>query len=109
MNNLKKSIEDQRSWERFKFFLKAKCSFEQSSRKRECTVLDMSVTGACLKLPKDVDVAEGAQIVIEVLNKDMNKVSMESLVMWSQHTGVSVLVGCKFKQTLDTAVFDSLK
>ena len=111
MNNLKKSIEDERSWDRFKLFLKAKYSCEQSSRKRGCTatVLDMSVNGACLKLPKNADVAEGATIYFEVLNKDMNKVSIESLVVWSQHTGVSVLVGCKFKQALDTATFENLK
>ena len=59
MNNLKKSIEDERSWDRFKFFLKAKYSCKQSSRKIKCTVLDMSVTGACLKLPKSVDAAKG--------------------------------------------------
>ena len=103
MNKLERTSKDKRSWVRFKFVLKGKYSHEQRSSQRECTVLDMSVDGACLKLPKD------ALIVIELLNKDMNKVSMESLVMWSQHTGVSVLVGCKFKQALDTAVFDSLK
>ena len=109
MNNLKKSIEDQRSWDRFKLFLKAKCSFEQSSRIKKCTVLDMSVNGACLKLPKDVDVAAGGPIYFEVLNKDMNKVSIESLVVWRQQTDESVLVGCWFVTKLDTATFVNLR
>jgi len=109
MNTLKKSIEDERSRDRFKLFLKAKYSFEQSSRKRECTVLDISVNGACLKLPKDVDVAAGDPIYFEVLNKDMNKVSIESLVVWSQQTDESVLVGCWFVTKLDTATFVNLR
>jgi hypothetical protein len=108
MNNLRKSSENKRLWDRFELFLKAKYSCEQFSRNKECTVLDMSVDGACLKLLKDVDVVEGALIVIELLNKDMNKVSIESLVVWIQNTGVSVLVGCKFKQALDTATFENL-
>ena len=109
MNNLKKSSENKRLWDRFELFLKAKYSCEQFSRKKECTVLDMSVDGACLKLPKDVDVVEGALIVIELLNKVMNKVSIESLVVWSQQTDESVLVGCWFVTMLDASTFDSLK
>ena len=109
MNNLKKSIEDERSWDRYKLFLKAQYSFDQSSRKRECTVLDISLNGACLKLPKNEDVAAGDPIFFEVLNREMNKVNIEAVVVWSQPTDRSVLVGCWSVTLLDTAIFESLK
>ena len=108
MNNRKKSIEDKRSCDRFKLFLKAKYSCEQFSGKKECTVLDMSVNGACLKLQKNADVAEGSSIFFEVLNQEMKTIPIEARIVWSQHTGESVLVGSNFIQTLDKDIFDSL-
>ena len=75
MNQLEKTSEDKRSRDRFKFVLKGQYSCEQRSRKRECTVLDISESGACLKLPKDADFAEGASIFIEVLNREMKKIT----------------------------------
>ena len=73
MNKLERTSEDKRSWYRFKFVLKGKYSHEQHSRQRECTVLDISVNGACLKLPRDEDFAAGAPIFIEVLNRPGNE------------------------------------
>ena len=108
MNKLERTSEDQRSWDRFKLVLKGKYSHEQGSRQRQCTVLDMSVNGACLKLPKDEEFADGAPLFIEILNREMNKVPIEALIVWSQHTGESVLVGSRFPRTLDKEIFDSL-
>lgn len=109
MNNLKKSSNDKRSWDRFKLFLKAKYSCEQISKKKECTVLDMSENGACLKLQKDANLAEGDPIYFEVLNRDMKKIPIEAMVVWSQHTGESVLVGSRFSEKLDTETFEKLE
>jgi hypothetical protein len=108
MNILKKSCDDNRSWDRFKLFLKAKYSCEQFSRKKECTVLDISENGACLKLQKDANIAEGDPIFFEVLNREMKKIPIECRVIWSQHTGESVLVGSRFTEKLDTEVFEKL-
>jgi hypothetical protein len=108
MNKLERTSEDKRSWGRFKFVLKGKYSHEQRSSQRECTVLDMSVNGACLKLPRDDDFAAGAPIFIEVLNREMNKMNIEARVVWSQHTEENVLVGSRFTETLDTDIFESL-
>ncbi|MCX5904020.1 MAG: PilZ domain-containing protein [Proteobacteria bacterium] len=109
MNKLERTSEDKRSWDRFKFVLKGKYSHEQRSRQRECTVLDMSVNGVCLKLPRDDDFAAGAPIFIEVLNREMNKINIEARVVWSQHTDESVLVGSRFTETLDTETFETLE
>ena len=108
MSKLEKTSEDKRSWDRFKFVLKGNYSHEQRSRQRECIVLDMSVNGACLKLPRDDDFAAGAPIFIEVLNREMNKINLEARVVWSQHTDESVLVGSLFVTILDTDIFESL-
>lgn len=100
--------KDKRSRDRFKLFLKGQYSCGQLSMKKECTVLDISMSGACLKLPKDADVGEGASIFFEVLNQEMKRIPLEARIVWSQHTGESVLVGSRFIQALDKDIFDSL-
>jgi hypothetical protein len=109
MNILEKNSGDRRKWERFKCVLQGKYYLEQRGTPRGCTVLDISVTGACLKVPGDEEVAAGTSIFIEVLNGEMNKITIEALAIWCQHTDESVLVGCWFVTMLDTATFESLK
>lgn len=108
MNKLERTSADRRSWDRFKCVLKGKYSHEHCSRQRECSVLDMCVTGACLKLPRDEDFAATAPIFIEVLNREMNKITIEALVVWIQQTDESVLVGTWFVTMLDTDILESL-
>jgi|GEM_PF-1246551 len=108
MNNPKKSSGDNRSGDRFKLFLKGQYSCGQVSMKKECTVLDISMSGACLKLSRDEDLTEGILIYFEVLNREMKRIPLEARLMWSQNTGESVLVGCRFIQALEKDVFDSL-
>jgi hypothetical protein len=108
MNNFKKSSEDKRSGDRFKLFLKGQYSCGQVSMKRECTVLDISMSGACLKLSRDEDLTEGTLIYFEVLNREMKRIPLEARIVWSQNTGESVLIGSRFIQALDKDVFDSL-
>jgi hypothetical protein len=100
--------KDKRSGDRFKLFLKGQYSCGQDSVKKECTVLDISMSGACLKLSKDENFTEGALIYFEVLNREMKRIPLEARIVWSQHTGESVLVGSRFIQALDKNVFDSL-
>jgi len=108
MDNHKKNSDDNRSWDRFKLFLKAHYSCGQLSKKEECTVLDISENGACLKLQKDANIAEGNPILFEVINREMIKIPIEARIVWVQHTGESVLVGNKFIQALDKKTLDSL-
>jgi hypothetical protein len=108
MSNPNKSSTDNRSGDRFKLFLKGQYSCGQSGMKKECTVLDISMSGACLKLSRDADFTEGALIYFEVLNREMKRIPLEARIVWSQPTGESVLVGSRFIQALDKNIFDSL-
>jgi len=93
--------ENNRSWQRFNVLLKAKYFLDDFSWYREGVIIDISRQGVSINLPIDEKVVLGNSIVLEVITKQLESITMKGEIVWIKQFEKAFLVGVRFKKLLD--------
>jgi hypothetical protein len=71
-------------------------------------LIDVSRTGACLKIQKELNLTVGGTILLEILARDHNNINIKSQIVWFKQTEDGYVIGIKFNKPLDDASFRSI-
>jgi len=93
--------ENSRAWQRFNILLKAKYFLEDVSWYRECVIIDISRDGASVNLPIEEKISLGTPVILEIINKELDNITLKGSVKWIKHSENALLVGVRFKKTLN--------
>jgi hypothetical protein len=93
--------ENSRTWQRFNILLRAKYFLEDVSWYRECVIIDISREGASVNLPIEEKISLGTSVILEIMNKELENITLKGVVKWIKHSERALLVGVRFKHTLN--------
>jgi c-di-GMP-binding flagellar brake protein YcgR len=104
MQNPLSSNSNRRSCQRFTILLRAQYHFDNNLSFRDCTIIDISRSGAAIMLPKDENTAKGNIIFIDIL-KGLESISLRGAVVWVSIVEGGYLAGVKFTRLIDADIF----
>lgn len=90
-----------RSWQRFNVLLKTRYLLDDFSWYREGVIIDISRQGASINLPIDENVALGNSIILEIITKQLESITMNGEITWIKQFEKAFLIGVQFKKLLD--------
>jgi hypothetical protein len=93
--------ENNRSWQRFNVLLTARYFLDDFSWYREGVIIDISRQGASINLPIDEKVALGNRIILEVVTKQLESITIKGEIIWIKQFEKAFLIGVRFKKLLD--------
>ena len=102
------ATEDRRSFKRFGILLKISYFLHNAPYPKEGLMIDISRTGACLKIQKETNLSAGSTILLEILAKDFNNINIKGNIIWVKQTEEGFVIGVKFNKPLDDAIFCSI-
>jgi hypothetical protein len=100
MQNPIEKKDNRRSCQRFTILLKAQYYFENNHSYRDCTIIDVSRSGAAIMLPKDENAAKGNTIFLEIV-KGLESISLRGSLVWVSLIENGYLAGIRFNKLLD--------
>jgi len=100
--------EDRRVFKRFGVVLKISYFLYNAPYAREGLMIDVSRTGACLKIQKEKNLSAGGTILLEILARDLKNVNIKGAIVWIKQTEEGYIIGVKFNKPLDDASFRSI-
>lgn len=93
--------ENSRSCQRFNVLLNAKYFLEDFNWYRECVIIDISRQGASINLPIDEKIALGISIILELITKQLESITIKGEITWIKQFENAFLIGVQFKKLLD--------
>jgi len=90
-----------RSWQRFNVLLKTRYFLEDFSWYREGVIIDISRQGASINMPIDEKVALGNSIILDVITKELESITIKGKITWIKQFEKAFLIGVQFKKLLD--------
>jgi hypothetical protein len=90
-----------RSWQRFNVLLKTRYLLDDFSWYREGVIIDISRQGASINMPIDENVALGHSIMLDVITKELESITMNGVITWIKQFEKAFLIGVQFKKLLD--------
>jgi hypothetical protein len=99
---------DRRTFKRFGVLLKVSYFLYNAPYAKDGLMIDLSRTGACLKIQKEQSLSAGGTILLEILARDLNIINIKGEIMWFKQTEDGFVVGIKFNKPLDDASFRSI-
>jgi hypothetical protein len=93
--------ESRRAWQRFIVLFKAEYFTEQSAVHRDCIVVEISMSGACVKLPRDKNIASGITMFLKLLTKESKPISIEGKIVWVKQAEHAIIAGIKFTKLVN--------
>jgi hypothetical protein len=103
------ALEDRRVFKRFDVLLKISYFLYNAPYPKEGLMIDISRTGACLKIQKETNLSAGGTILLEILSRDLNNVNIKGEISWVKQTEEGFIIGVKFNKAIDDASFRSIK
>ena len=97
-----------RSWQRFNVLLKTRYLLDDFSWYREGVIIDISRQGASINLPIDENVALGNSIMLDVITKELESITMKGEITWIKQFEKAFLIGVQFKKLLDFQLMGKL-
>jgi PilZ domain len=102
------ALEDRRVFKRFGVLLKISYFLYNAPYPKEGLMIDISKTGACLKIQKEANLSVGATILLEILSRDLNNINIKGDISWVKQSEEGFVIGVKFNKVLDDASFRSI-
>jgi hypothetical protein len=102
------SLEDRRVFKRFGVLLKISYFLYNAPYPKEGLMLDISKTGACLKIQKEANLSVGGTILLEILSRDSNNINIKGEISWVKQSEDGYVIGVKFNKVIDDATFRSI-
>ncbi len=82
---------------RAQYFLK-----KQSLRYQDCSIFDISPTGAKVKLPKHEKINQGTEIFFEIYpSTGFEQINVSGMIKWFERSENEIICGIKFSKRLD--------
>jgi hypothetical protein len=100
--------EDRRVFKRFGIVLKISYFLYNAPYAKEGLMIDVSRTGACLKIQKEPNLSVGGTILLEILARDHNNINIKGAITWIKQIEDGYVTGIKFNKPLDDASFRSI-
>jgi hypothetical protein len=91
---------NRRSCQRFTVLLKAQYYFENNHSYRNCTIIDISRSGAAIMLQKDDNAAKGNTIFLEIA-KELEPIRLKGSIVWVSLIENGYLAGIRFTKLID--------
>ena len=101
------TLENRRAFKRFGVLLKTSYFLHNAPYPKEGLMIDVSRTGACLKIQKETNLSVGGTILLEILSRDLNNINIKGEISWVKQTEEGFVIGVKFTKALDDASFRS--
>jgi hypothetical protein len=102
------ATENRRTFKRFGVLLKISYFLYNSSYAKEGLLVDVSRTGACIKIQKESNLSAGGTILLELLTKDLNNINIKGEIAWFKQTEDGCVIGVKFNKPLDDTSIRSI-
>jgi hypothetical protein len=99
--------DNRRVSQRFTILLKAQYFFENNHSYQDCTIIDISRSGAAIMIPRDDNAAKGKIIFLEIL-KGLESISLRGALVWVSMVENGYLAGVKFTKLIDANTFKHL-
>jgi hypothetical protein len=102
------ATENRRAFKRFGVLLKISYFLHNAPYPKEGLMLDVSRTGACIKIQKETNLSVSGTVLLEIIARDLNNINIKGEIMWFKQTEDGFVVGIKFNKPLDDASFRSI-
>ena len=102
------ATEDRRTFKRFGVLLKVSYFLYNAPYPKEGLMIDVSRTGASIKIQKESNLSVGGTILLEILAKDFNNINIKAAISWVKQTEDGFVIGVRFNKPLDDPSFRSI-
>jgi len=99
--------DNRRSTQRFNVLLNAQFYFDNHPGYKDCTIIDISRSGASIKISRDENAVKGTIIILEIL-KGLESINLRGEIVWVTQIENGYLIGIKFGKLIDSNTFKLL-